>query len=108
MNMAIREFFPKLKKHHGIYVMHRTYAGTCAFLSGCDLGSGGSSLKDFHSWLVPRGKGRPELFWPYLVLCEVYEDGALPDMRHFTSEQDEEMVAILFRLLDEFFHKTGG
>ncbi|MFJ6699813.1 hypothetical protein ACIQM4_27610 [Streptomyces sp. NPDC091272] len=102
MTPSLWKFLPELKKHHGIYVMMRTYEGTCAFLSGYEMGSGNFSLKAFHGWLVQRNKGRPELFWPQLVLCEVYEDGALPDIRYLTAEQDQKMVAILFDLLDEF------
>ncbi|MFJ2899655.1 hypothetical protein ACIO87_32905 [Streptomyces sp. NPDC087218] len=104
MSESLCEFLPELKRHHGIYVMRRTYEGTCAFLSGYELGSGHYFLKEFHSWLLPRRKGRPELFWPLLVLCEVYRDGALPDIRYFTPEQDEQMVAVLFGLLDDFFN----
>jgi hypothetical protein len=108
MSLPLREFLPELKKHHGIYVMRRTYEGTCAFLSGYELGSGHYFLKEFHGWLVPRGNGRPELYWPQLVLCELYKDGALPDIRYFTSEQDEQTVAVLFALLDEFFQAAGN
>ncbi|MFJ9823662.1 hypothetical protein ACIRSU_04700 [Streptomyces sp. NPDC101160] len=103
MNMSLPEFFPQLKRHHGVYVMRQTYEGTCAFLDGYEQGSGQFILKDFHSWLVPRGKGRPELYWPHLVLCEIYADGALPDIRYFTSEEDAEAVSVLFELLEEFF-----
>ncbi|WP_329409365.1 hypothetical protein OG802_10470 [Streptomyces sp. NBC_00704] len=106
MSEPLREFFPELRKHHGIYVMRRTYEGTCAFLSGYEVGSGHYFLKEFHTWLLPRKKGRPELFWPLLVLCEVYPDGSLPDIRYFTAEQDEKMVAVLFDLLGEFFNAT--
>jgi hypothetical protein len=102
------DFLPKLKKFHGIYVMRKTYEGTCAFLDGYELGCGYRTLKDFHSWLVPRGRGRPELYWPLLVLCEIYEDQALPDLRYFTPVQDEEAVEVLFRLLDEFFESPNG
>ncbi|GAA4977763.1 hypothetical protein [Actinoplanes utahensis] len=102
MAELLSDFLPKLKKHHGIYVMRRTYEGTCAFLTGYEVGSGHSTLKDFHSWLVMRRQGRPELYWPLLVLCEIYEDGALPDLRYFTPMQDEEAVGVLFRLLDDF------
>ncbi|BCJ32299.1 hypothetical protein [Actinocatenispora sera] len=103
MTLSLPEFFPKLKKFHGIYVMRQTYEGTCAFLTGYEVGSGHSVLKSFHGWLVPRGKGRPELYWPHLVLCEIYEDGSLPDLRYFTPEQDKQAVTILFDLLDEYF-----
>lgn len=100
------KFFPDLKKHHGIYVMRRTFEGTCAFLTGYEQGSGDRVLKAFHGWLVLRRKGRPELYWPHLVLCEIYEDGALPDFRYFTPEQDERAVSVLFALLDAFLEST--
>lgn len=103
MAAPLPDFFPEFKKHHGIYVMRRTYEGTCAFLAGYEFGTDYRVLKDFHAWLVMRGKGRPELYWPLLVLCEIYGDASLPDFRYFTSAQDEEAVAVLFELLDEFF-----
>ena len=102
------EFLPKLKKHHGIYVFRSTYEGTCAFLDGYEMGSGDRTLTEFHTWLVGRGRGRPELYWTFLVLCEIYDDGALPDLRYFTPVQDEEAVGVLFRLLDEFFESRSG
>jgi hypothetical protein len=105
MTTPLPEFFGEFKKLHGIYVMRKTFEGTCAFLDGYELGSGHRLLKEFHSWLVPRGKGRPELYWPYLVLCEIYDDRAWPDIRYFTEQQDEEAVAVLFALLDEFFEE---
>ncbi|MEH1164366.1 hypothetical protein V6V47_03140 [Micromonospora sp. CPCC 205539] len=107
MTMSLPEFLPKLKKHHGIYVMWMTYEGTCALLTGFEVGSGHQVLKEFHGWLVARGKGRPELYWPLLVLCELYDDGALPDIRYFTPKQDEEAVSVLFTLLDDFFEARG-
>ncbi|MFE0727865.1 hypothetical protein ACFU3O_33965 [Streptomyces antibioticus] len=102
MNEPLDELIAKLRRHHGIYVMRRTFEGTCAFLSGYDLGSGRNFLREFHGWLLLRGKGRPELYWPMLVLCEVYPDGSLPDIRCFTPEQDEQMVTVLFDLFEEF------
>jgi hypothetical protein len=102
MAVPLRDFYPKFKRLHGVYVMRRTFEATCAFLDGYEAGSGYRQLKDFHSWLVRRRKGRPELYWPLLVLCEIYEDGALPDFRYFTAEQDEHAVGVLFALLDEF------
>ncbi|MFE5796651.1 hypothetical protein ACFQ8C_29300 [Streptomyces sp. NPDC056503] len=104
MSEMIRQFLPELKKYHGVYVAPPTYEGTCAFLSGYELGSGQNFLKQFHIWLAARKNGRVELFWPFLVLCEVYRDDALPDMRYLTPEQDGEMVSLLFRLLEEFFN----
>jgi hypothetical protein len=101
------EFYAKFKKYHGIYVMRKTYEGTCAFLTGYEQGSERFFLRDFHGWLVRRGKGRPELYWPLLVLCELYEDGALPDIRYLTPREDERAVAALFSLLDEFFESQA-
>jgi hypothetical protein len=107
MSLPLAEFLPKLKKFHGIYVMKKTYEGTCAFLTGYEQGSEQHVLKTFHGWLVLRGKGRPELYWPLLVLCELYEDSALPDIRYFTPEQDEQAVGTLFSLLEEFFESQA-
>jgi hypothetical protein len=103
MPLPLPAFLPRLTKHHGIYVMRKTFEGTCAFLTGYEQGSGMPILKEFHSWLALRGKGRSELYWPLLVLCELYEDDALPDIRYFTPQEDERAVAVLFSLLAEFF-----
>ncbi|GAA1857467.1 hypothetical protein GCM10009736_25680 [Actinomadura bangladeshensis] len=96
------EFLAEFKKHHRIYVMRGTYEGTCAFLVGYEVGAGRSLLKDFHEWLALRGKGRRELYWPFLVLCEIYQDGAWPDFRYLTPEEDEQAVSVLFALLEQF------
>ncbi|WP_157641523.1 hypothetical protein [Longispora albida] len=108
MSVPLREFIPKLKRHHGIYVPTRTYDGTCSFLVGYDLASGKPVLKEFHTWLLLRGKGRPELYWPWLVLCEIHDDGALPNVKHMTAEQDEEAVSLLFLLIEEFFESRDS
>jgi hypothetical protein len=100
---SLRDFLPKVRKHLGIYVMYGSYLELCNFLVGYDEGSGDRVLKKFHEWLVARGKGRPELYWPFLVLCEIYPDGALPRIRELTEEQDEILIDKLFCLLDEFF-----
>lgn len=107
MGIPLSEFFPTLKRLHGVFVMRRTYEATCAFLDGYEVGSGHRILKEFHGWLVLRGKGRPELYWPLLVLCELYGDGALPDIRYFTPQEDERAVAVLFSLLTEFFQSCA-
>lgn len=88
--------------------MRGTYAETCAFLTGYEQGSGLFVLKTFHDWLVPRRKGRHELYRPLLVLCEIYDDGALPDIQSFSPEQDELAIGTLFSLLEEFFETLPG
>ena len=102
MTLSLPEFLPEFQRHHGIYVMRQTFEGTCAFLTGYEAGAGGSALKDFHAWLVARGTGRPELTWAYLVLAEIYPDREWPDIRYFTQEQDEQAVALLFALLNDY------
>src|ERR1700733_5965458 len=54
-------------------------------------------------WLVSRGKGRPELYWPHLTLCEIYGDEDLPNIRNLSVEQNSQANELLFRLFDEFF-----
>ncbi|MGK8553622.1 hypothetical protein [Nocardia gipuzkoensis] len=110
MSRSLPEFFPEFKRYHGMFVSRKTFEATCAFLDGYEAGSGHRILKEFHSWLVLRGRGRPELYWPWLVLCEIYEDsgaGTLPDFRYFTPEQDEQAVTVLFDLLGEFLAARG-
>jgi hypothetical protein len=103
MTLSLPEFLPKFQRRHGIYVMRQTFEGTCAFLTGFEVGSDRFVLKEFHAWLVQRGGGRPELFWPYLLLAEIYPDADWPDIRYFTEEQDEQAVALLFTRLHEYF-----
>lgn len=97
MPLPLPEFFEKFKKFHGIYVMKKTYEGTCAFITGYEAGSDSFYMKDFHEWVLRRGRGHPELYWPLLVLCELYDEGGLPDVRYFTTEQDERAVDVILR-----------
>lgn len=97
------DFLPILRRRLGMYVPRSTFLATCAFISGYQWGSDDDSMDGFHAWLVARGNGRPELAWPWLVLCEVFGDGQIPDTRHLTEQQDSNSVAALFDLLDEYF-----
>lgn len=99
----LREFLPQLKRYLGVYVMQKTYTGLCGFLAGYEEASGTRDLKRFHEWLVLRGKGRSELYWPLLVLCEIYRDGELPDVKYLTEEQNAEANTTLLRLLEEYW-----
>ncbi|WP_410646496.1 hypothetical protein [Amycolatopsis sp. cmx-4-54] len=101
---SLREFIPELRKHLGVYVMYRSYLELCSFISGYEACAGSTLMKSFHEWLVDRKKGRPELYWPFLVLCEIYPDGALPKLRELTDQQSAAAVDKLFDLLDEFFN----
>jgi hypothetical protein len=58
--------------------------------------------------LVELGKGRPELYWPFLVLCEIYPDGSLPRLRELTKEQNSLAIDKLFDLLNSFFEDRMG
>jgi hypothetical protein len=99
----MQDFLPKLRKHLGVYVMHSTYYGTCEFLMGYAAASSENVLGDFQRWLVSRAKGRPELYWPLLALCEIYDDDDLPNIRNLSVEQNIQANQTLFELLDEFF-----
>jgi hypothetical protein len=99
----MRDFLPKLKKYLGVYVMHSTYYGTCEFLMGYETATDEHVLRDFQRWLVSRGRGRPELYWPLLALCEIYDDEDLPNIRNLSVEQNSQANELLFRLFDEFF-----
>lgn len=103
MIMTLNEFFPKFKRMHGMYVVHRTFQATCAYLDGFDEACGDGVMREFHSWLCKRGNGKPELYWPYLTLCEIFGNEDLPDVRNLTPEEDAQAVAVLFDLLDQFF-----
>ena len=103
MSLSLNEFLPEFKKHLGIYVIQCTYYGACEFLMGYEAGSGQFVLREFHSWLLLRRRGRPELYWTHLVLCEIYKDGQLPNIRDLDDEENGKAIDVLLSLLDEFF-----
>lgn len=103
MTVSLAEFLPEFKRLHGIFVMGKTYEGTCAFLDGFEVGAARSILTDFNHWLGERGRGPRNVYWPILVLYEIYEDGNIPDIRYLTPEEDERATSVLFDLLEEYF-----
>lgn len=90
-----------------MYVPGTTYLATCSFIAGYRWGSGDESLDSFRSWLVSRGRARPELGWPWLVLSEIYPTDRLPDIANLNDEQNQQAVEVLFALLEEFFESQG-
>ena len=105
MGIPLADFLPEFKRRPGAYFLRGSYLATCAFLDGYEAGSQERVLMDFHAWLVQRRNGRPELAWPYLVLCEIYEDRGWPDMKCFLPEEDDRAIGALFALLDDFFEE---
>ncbi|MFI5712277.1 hypothetical protein [Kribbella sp. NPDC051620] len=100
---SIRDFLPTLRRQLGMYVPRASFITTCAFLAGYRWGSDDEMLANFHPWLVARGRGRSELGWPWLVLCEIYPQDQLPEPLLFNDEQDAVAVDLLFNLLDDYF-----
>lgn len=103
----LKEFLPTLRSRFALYVPSPSFLATCAFIAGYRWGAADLSFAGFHNWLVARGYGRPELGWPWLVLCELYSDVELPEPRRFTEEQDREAIAVMFDLLEEFYDSQG-
>jgi hypothetical protein len=95
-------FLPHLQRRLGMYVPRRTYLAVCSFIQGYACGSRAESLNEFHDWLVARSNGRPELAWPWLVLCELPHD-QFPRLEDFTEEQDRLTIDLLFDLLFDYF-----
>jgi len=110
MTRSLGEFIPELRRLLGMYVYPRTFVAAFNFIQGYSSGGGDESLDGFHDWLLLRGNGRPELTWPWLVLCEIYPQDRLPDIRHFTDHQDEEAIGVLFDLLGKYLglDRLGG
>jgi hypothetical protein len=107
MTRALREFLPELQRTLGIYVPMRSFATTCAFILGYKWGSGDEALNGFQAWLLRRGNGRPELSWPWLVLCEMYPQDQLPEVRKFSESQNEEAIRMLFELLTQYLSSSN-
>lgn len=107
MGIPLADFLPLFKRRPGAYVLRGSYLATCAFLTGYEAGSQEHVLMDFHAWLVQRQNGRPELTWHYLVLLEIVDDRGWPDLRDFSPEEDEQAIAALFSLLEEFSAARG-
>lgn len=100
----LREFVHELRARLSLFVIYTSFTTTCAYIDGYRRGSCDDDwILDFRDWMVARGKARPELYWPWLVLCELYPENALPNARHFTPEQDEAALGVLFDMLEEFF-----
>ncbi|WP_258723244.1 hypothetical protein [Cellulomonas sp. NS3] len=115
----LRLFTPTLRARISRFVPYASYTSTCAFLSGYAWGADREWLGNFRNWLVARGKGRPELGWPWLVLCELYPENALPSARNWRYDDEDDAAArrvlleqleddaaarrVLFELLEEFF-----
>ncbi|MGQ0847178.1 MAG: hypothetical protein ACT4QF_23915 [Sporichthyaceae bacterium] len=94
---------PRLRQWLGVYVPAASYLTACAFIAGYDAANGDPDLVGFSKWMRERGKSRPELHWPWLVLCELYPKDDLRDPRHLTEVQDAEALVVLFDLLTEHF-----
>ena len=108
MSTSLEAFLPTLRRRLGWYAPWTTFVGACSFVAGYGWGADDDPLEGFHPWLVARGSGRPELGWPWLVLCEIYPPDDLPSPRGFTEDQDRAAIAAMFDLLDEFYRWRGS
>lgn len=106
MVILLRDFVPALRQRLGMYVPGESFLTVSAFIAGYRWGSADGTLGEFQEWMAARGSGRPELGWPWLVLCEIYPAEDLPNPRHFTKEQDSAAITLLFDLLEEFYQST--
>jgi len=105
MAVSIEEFLPTLRQRLGLYVPGFSFIATSAFIAGYRWGSDDGTLAGFHDWMAARGSNRPQLGWPWLVLCEIYPPDELPDPRGFTEEQDREAIDMMFDLLLEYYRR---
>jgi hypothetical protein len=91
-----------------MYVPGPTFLSVCGFIAGYRWGANDETLIGFHEWMVDRVAVRPELAWPWLVLCEIYPPDRLPDPRRFSEKQDELAISVLFDLLESFYGSAGA
>ena len=107
MTTALASFLPQLRKYPGIYVPRVTFLSVCSFVAGYRWGADDETLGGFQAWMVKRVGTRPELGWPWLVLCEIYPADQLPDPAGFSGEQDIEAIETLFDLLEAFYRESA-
>lgn len=108
MTTAFADFLPKLRKFPGLYVSWLSFVAVCSLIVGYRWGADDETLGGFQEWMVKRVAERPELGWPWLVLCELYAGEQLPDPSAFSGEQDAEAIEALFRRLEAFFREQAG
>jgi hypothetical protein len=108
MNPDFPEKLKYFRAHCGMYVMSGSYGEVCAFIDGMDFGSGGGNLSGFHSWLVARGVGRPELSWWLLALRDGNSVEQITNPAVFTRVQNSRAIEAMFDLLGEYVaHQSG-
>ncbi|WP_146844071.1 hypothetical protein [Cellulomonas composti] len=100
---TLADFLPQFREYLGMYVPRCTYLSVCAFVAGYRWGAKDDTLGDFSEWMSERVATRPELGWPWLVLCELYPADELPDPVAFTDEQDAQAIEVLFGLLFDYY-----
>jgi|GEM_PF-5429823 len=100
---TIGAYLPWLQRLHGMFVINRTFTGTCAFFNGFEVGSSRKWTEAFAERL-PRGVAAPEgVAWPDLVLSAALGPGfTWAQAPRFTPEQDAVACEGLFTLLNRF------
>ena len=107
MSTPLAGFLPHLRRYPGVYVPRANFLSVCAFIAGYRWGADDETLGGFSAWMAERVATRPELGWPWLVLCEIYPPDRLPDPASFTDEQDRQALAVLFDLLDTYYQSPS-
>jgi hypothetical protein len=96
-----RQLFAAVRARPSSYSLDGSYGSMAAFVVGCDQAMHANLLLGFQEWLVVRRDAGRNLGWPTQVLTIALPD-IEPNARTLTPEQDAQVVARLFDLLDEF------
>lgn len=84
----------------GMYVGRPRYDRAYSMLIGFDLACGQDDLARFQIWMADR-HGSTVVGWPWLVLTEIFGDGA--DEESFVTDDDQQAaIRTLCRRLREF------
>ena len=79
MSPSLESFLPQLREYPGMYIPRLTFLSVCSFIAGFRWGAADETVAGFARWMSDRVATRPELGWPWLVLCEIYPPDDLPD-----------------------------
>ena len=94
------DFAHSVKKMTRGFTPHGTFSEASALLVGFMTGSDDQMFGQFQQWLGGRF-GRPELAFWHHILAEAFPDETT-NAHDLDEEQNQQAVAVLFRLFEEF------